>query len=87
MFYRTVRSNPCAKFHYKGSHSHPVRRTILVIETTSNHIRGYELREGSLVRELKKAPIKTYKKSKIAKKEDVTTLKRLNLLEMLKSGV
>ena len=58
--YPVVRNQPVARFYYQGNHSHPVRRTVLVTETTSNLIKGYELREGATVRELAKAPIKSY---------------------------
>lgn len=66
--YQIVRCRPVAKFYYKGSHSHPVRRTVLVIESNSRWIRGYELREGDIERRATtKAPIKTYSRNKIAK--------------------
>lgn len=67
--YKIVRNLPVAKFYYKGNHSHPVRRTVLVTESNSKFIRGYEVRTGSTVRELPivNCPIKTYARSKIAK--------------------
>ena len=65
--YEIVRNLPVAKFYYQGSHSHPVRRTILVIQSNSRYIRGIELRNGSEIRNFKDAPVKTYTKSKIAK--------------------
>jgi hypothetical protein len=97
--YEIVRNLPVAKFYYKGSHSHPVRRTVLLIECKQNYIRGYELREGRVVREYKNAPIKTYRRSRIAKESDlgarkhripgpkVTTLRRKKLLDLFETGV
>lgn len=96
-FFRPVRHVPLAKFFYQGSHTHPVRRTVLVIESTSRLITGYELREGNNVRPLSEAPIKSYRRQRIAKDRqvnhrrhsgsEVSTLKRADLLEVLKSGV
>ena len=66
--YPVVRTRPVARFFYRGrSHTHPVRRTVVLIETTSTHIRGFELREGSTVRSFKDAPIKTFIRKNIAK--------------------
>jgi hypothetical protein len=96
--YEVVRNIPVARFYYKGTHSHPVRRTVLIIESKPTYLRGYELREGSTVRNLSEAPVKSYKKAKIAKESDlgankhrkpgpaVSTLQRMNLLDLLKSG-
>lgn len=99
MDYKVVSKKPVAKFYYKGHHSHYVRRTILVIKSDKYSITGYELRCGNNTYSLKKATIKTYLKSKIAKcsqigpanhKEpgpDVSTLSRSNLLEILETGM
>ena len=94
-YYEPVRNLPVAKFFYKGTHTHPIRRTVLVIESNARFIRGYELREGTEVRELKDAPIKSYSRQKIARdrqvshrrKEgyDTSTLRRFGLLEALKN--
>jgi|GEM_PF-4197389 len=69
--YLTLKNHqlPVWRFYYQGHHSHPVRRTILVIkdQCTSTHVTGYELREGSDIRTFNNAPIKTYKRSLIAK--------------------
>jgi len=66
--YKLVRNLPVAKFDYQGaSHSHPVRRTVLIHRSTPNYIVGYELREGSEVRSFKDAPVKTFKRNRIAK--------------------
>lgn len=68
MKYRLLRNLPVAKFFYQGqSHSHPVRRTVLLTEATPTHIRGYELREGADTRIFRQAPIKSYRRDKIAR--------------------
>ena len=99
MEYEVIRNKPCAKFYYKGNHSHPVRRTVLIIENKPHFIRGYELREGSQVRNFKDAPVKTYTRSRIVKESQLglnkhrlpgpstTTLKRLKLLDLLRAGI
>jgi len=100
--YQLVSRLPVAKFYYQGSHSHPVRRTVLVTENTPKFFRGYELREGSTTRVYKNAPIKSYTKAKIAKVgqcgrrlrkrtpqylHEEMTLKRHNLAEVVLKGV
>lgn len=65
--YKLVNTHPVARFYYKGSHSHPVRRTVLVTESTDNRIVGYEVRAGDIVRQPNGAPIKSYLRRKIAK--------------------
>lgn len=85
---------PVAKFYYKGSHSHPVRRTIIVVKSSCSTLTGYELREGVKTRSLKKAPVKTYIKDKIAtenqlrskKRSRSSTLNRSKLFDLLKTG-
>lgn len=67
MKYEIIEKNPVARFWYKGNHTHPVRRTVLIIEQDDKLIRGYELREGNETRIAQKAPVKTYRKDKIAK--------------------
>ena len=65
--YPVIRNLPVARFFYQGGkHTHPVRRTVLLIESTRSYIRGYEMREGSRTRSYKTAPIKTYRRNKIA---------------------
>jgi len=74
---KSVIGNPIVKFFYKGSHSHPVRRTVVVTKTSEEKIQGYEIREGSVVRTTqvsrdgkvshKTLPFKTYSKDSIAK--------------------
>ena len=100
--YTLVRNLPVARFYYQGSHSHPVRRTVLVVTATSRTITGYELREGSDVRSYNKAPIKSFRRAKIAKVNqcgrrlrqrveprqlDRTTLQRVSLVDIVKRGV
>ena len=100
--YKLVKSLQCARFYYQGSHSHPVRRTVLVIEATSRKLTGFELREGSEVRKYPKAPVKSYRRCKIAKVKqcgrrlrqrvesrqlDKSTLKRVSLVDLVKRGV
>ena len=46
--YQFIENRPVARFFYKGDHTHPVRRTILIIETTDKLITGYEMREGAV---------------------------------------
>lgn len=102
--YELVRNQPVAKFYYQGSHSHPVRRTVLLIKnkTNSNILVGYELREGKTTRNLKNAPIKSFRRSEIAsygdyarlrysktnkkRKKSETTLTRTNLMGLIRSG-
>lgn len=99
MKYPIVRNYPVARFYYKGHHSHPVRRTVLLIECKNNYLRGYELREGSISRPFKKAPIKSYSRRHIAKyvncdkrlknlpKElNKTTLTRMSLQDLILRG-
>lgn len=67
MKYNVVKNLPVARFWYKGSHTHPVRRTVLVTESNKNFICGYELRDGNIVRTAAKAPVKSYRRDKIAR--------------------
>ena len=99
--YPVRRNLPVARFYYQGSHSHPVRRTVLITESTSRYLRGYELREGSEVRSFLDAPIKTFTRKKIAKirqcgfrlrsrtpkiKHDSSTFQTENLMDLVKKG-
>ena len=81
MLYNLVTQKPVARFFYKGTHSHPVRRTVLVIEDREDSIIGYEFREGSTVRDLSEARkhIKQYSKDKIAKWGDYTRLRQTSV--------
>ena len=100
--YSLVKNQPVARFYYEGNHSHPVRRTVLVTESDNHLMKGYELREGSIVRPLSQAPIKSYCKNKIAavgqcgcrmrkriakKNHNQSTLKRAELLDVLMGGI
>lgn len=99
MKYKLVRNLPVARFWYKGNHTHPVRRTVLITESTSSYIKGYELRDGKEIRtNLSNSPIKTYCRSKIAKGENLrkenkknidlkkSTLIRKPLLDLIECG-
>jgi len=99
MKYDVVDNLPVARFCYKGNHTHPVRRTVLVTESKKTHISGYELREGNIVRVSSNAPIKTYIRSKIAKTNNLrleqrkkfsvskSTLVRKTLVSLVETGV
>jgi len=76
--YTLVTDGPVAKFYYKGSHTHPVRRTVLVIEETAKILVGYEIREGKEVRKVGDSPIKSFRKDKIANFGDYCRLKMNN---------
>jgi hypothetical protein len=99
--YDFVKASPVAKFYYKGNHSHPIRRTVIITDSTPTLIRGYEVREGSITRLCGKAPIKSYRKTDIAKigqcgrrlrkrtpsdLHESTTLTRLKLVDFVKQG-
>ena len=96
MEYEIVRNQPAAKFYYKGTHSHPVKRTILVTEQSPSWLTGYEIREGATLRDLDDAPVKTFSKDKIATfgqirngnktKKNVSTLTRMGMSEVAKVG-
>lgn len=75
--YDIISDKPVARFYYQGqSHTHPVRRTVLIIEDHANHFVGYEMREGSQVRSFESAPVKTYRKDRIAKYGDYCRLRQ-----------
>jgi hypothetical protein len=84
--YDLVKKQPVARFYYKGGHTHPVRRTVLVIEETPTLIKGYEFREGSTVRDADAAMlnVKSYRKDRIAKWGDYKRL-RMSYKTFLKS--
>jgi len=100
MKYNIKSKLPVARFFYKGTHTHPVRRTVLVVQQNENTITGYELREGNETRPGNKAPIKTYCRNKIAKtsslrldnplrreKNGKSTLIRRPLMDLIESGI
>ena len=63
--YPVIRNRPVAKFRYKGSHSKPVRRTVLLTEVSRGIIRGYEVREGNETREPEDEVIKSFSRDKV----------------------
>lgn len=75
--YDILAKKPVAKFYYQGTHSHPIRRTVLLIEETDTFLRGYEFRCGNRVRPRVEAmsEIKTYRKDRIAKWGDYSRLR------------
>lgn len=75
--YQPIVRKPVAKFYYKGSHTHPVRRTVVIIEDRPDVIVGYEFRVGSTVRSRQEAmkTVRSYKKSRIAKWGDYSRLR------------
>ena len=60
-----IRNKPVAKFWYKGSHSKPVRRTLVITELTRDTISGYEVREGRETRMLESSNFKTFTREKM----------------------
>jgi hypothetical protein len=98
--YSFIKNRPVARFFYKGDHTHPVRRTIIIIESKDTLLTGYELREGSITRNFKDAPIKSYSRNKIATVGQIdkrrklrreanmrnTTLTRSYLKELIRYG-
>lgn len=62
-----ILQQPVFRFFYKGSHSHPVRRTVLVFKKTRHYILGYEVRNGNEVCSFENAPVKRYLIGKIAR--------------------
>jgi len=95
--YDPVRTLPVARFYYGNR---PVRRTVLVIESTARYIKGYELRRGNITVPASMAPIRTFTRSRIATFGDLrkdnkqrrrnrlgtTTLTRSGLLDLVVSG-
>lgn len=62
-----IQQQPVFRFFYKGSHSHPVRRTVLVFKKNRHYITGYEVRNGNEVCSFENAPVKRYVLGKIAR--------------------
>lgn len=93
--YDVIKTKPVAKFFYKGTNSRPVSRTVLITENKGKVFLGYEIQQGNTVRDVSKAPIKSYRKDWIAtvgqlrsdnslrktRKENESTLTRLSLAE------
>lgn len=63
---KIIKNQPVAVFYYKGTHSSPVKRTVLITESNRNMIKGVELREGNTLRDVDEAPIKSYRLDKVA---------------------
>ena len=92
-----IRNKPVAQFFYKGTHSHPVQRTVLITEQNRDVLTGYEIRSGREIREMDDAPIKTFSRDKIAMtnqlrggskvKNGVSTLERMSITQLKKAGV
>ena len=76
--YDVVPNKPVARFFYQGSHTHPVRRTVLVIEDKEDVLVGYEFREGDVVRDITEARkcVKSYRKDRIARYGDYARLRQ-----------
>jgi hypothetical protein len=97
--YKPIRNQPFYKFYYKGDHSHPVQRTVLVTKLTRDLVTGYELREGNLARTIDTAPIKSYRRDRIAqvsqlrndnprrRKVRKTTLKKCGVRTIQSEGI
>jgi len=97
--YDVIGTKPVAKFFYQGNHSHPVRRTVLLISEDKDRLTGYEIRAGKHLSSVRKAKVKTYLKERIAKigdysrirclrryadkKDSDTTLEMLGLVEAI----
>ena len=75
--YGLVGKKPLARFYYKGRHSHPVRRTVLIIEETDTLLTGYEVREGSIQRTPEEALkyVRSYRKDRIVRWGDYSRLR------------
>ena len=75
--YEPISHKPVAKFYYQGHHSHPVRRTVLIIEDKEDMIVGYEFREGDTIRTVNEAlrSVKSFRKDRIAKWGDYSRLR------------
>jgi len=100
MNYKLAKNVPVAKFWYKGTHSHPVKRTVLVIESDRYVLTGYEIREGADIRKLSKAPIKSYRRDRIARGRNLrqesqlrqiapekSTLVRKQIIDLVENGI
>ncbi len=85
--YKLVNSYPVARFAYKGGHSHPIQRTVLITESTNDRITGYEVRAGKIVREPNAAPIKTYLRRKIARVKNLRMSLKRNYLVISGKGM
>ena len=97
--YKLINRRPTARFYYQGTHSHPIRRTVMIIEDLPEVLVGYEMREGNITRNMNRAPVKSYRKDQIARYSDYSrlpkpkgkktqsTLTRTNLMSVIAEGV
>ncbi len=89
--YKPIRNQPFYKFYYKGDHSHPVQRTVLVVTLTRDLVTGYELREGNIARTIDTAPIKSYRRDRIAAlsqlRNDNPRRKKAKKTSLVKCGI
>jgi len=63
--YSVVRNRPVAMFRYKGTHSKPVRRTVVLTEITPKCLTGYEIREGNITRSIDDEVIKSFNRDEV----------------------
>ena len=63
--YPILRNRPVANFRYKGSHSKPIRRSVVLTDIRRDVVTGYEIREGNTTCDLSTAPIKSFCRDKI----------------------
>lgn len=89
MSYDVIRNQPVAKFLYKGNHSHPIRRTVLLTEVDKNILKGYEVRCGNETIDVDMAPVKSFRRDKVAsvKGSDVSTLQRMSISKLEEVGI
>lgn len=88
--HQLMRKLPVARFYYKGNHSHPVKRTVLLVKSTKTKVTGYELREGKTRRDFRNAPIKSYLRDKIAKKtrnNEHAQFIRYDIMDLIENGI
>ena len=67
--YELVKTQPIAKFWYKGSHTHPMLKVGLVIKerTNATMITMYVLKDGKQTFKPEDAPVRAFRRDKIAK--------------------
>lgn len=63
--YQVLRNRPVATFRYRGSHSKPVRRKVVLTKVDRDCLTGYELQEGNTTRSLEAQVIKSYNRGEI----------------------
>lgn len=99
--YELIKTQPVAKFYYKGTKTHPVQRTVLITESNKDFFKGYEIRSGAEVRDVDQAPIKSFRRDEIARveqlrsdsalrktmKKDASTMTRMSINRLNEVGV